>query len=96
MPELGTRKVFDVTRQDVSRLHQKCRGTPYQANRVLGVISKMTNLAAVWGMRPDGTNPTRHVPKFRESGRKRYLSSDELARFSAASSAGGPREAAAA
>ena len=55
--------------------------TPYQANRVLAVLSKMFNLAERWGLRPDGSNPCRHVEKFAERKRERMLSPAELARL---------------
>ena len=57
------------------------RATPYQANRVLAVLSKMFNLAERWGLRPDGSNPCRHVEKFAERKRERMLSPAELARL---------------
>ncbi|MCL4554685.1 MAG: site-specific integrase, partial [Actinobacteria bacterium] len=41
-------------------------------------LSKMFNLAERWGYRPDGTNPCRHVEKFPEDKRQRFLSSREL------------------
>ena len=41
----------------------------------------MFNLAEVWGLRPDGSNPCRHVPKYREQKRERYLTSAELQRL---------------
>ncbi|WND01704.1 hypothetical protein QGN29_09070 [Temperatibacter marinus] len=51
---------------------------PYQANRTLGVHSKMFNMAEEWGLRPDGSNPTRHVKKYPEKKRERFLSPEEL------------------
>lgn len=51
------------------------------ANRVLALVSKMMNLAEKWGLRPDGSNPCRHVEKYRENKRERYLSAAELARL---------------
>ena len=54
---------------------------PYQANRVLAVLSKMFNLAERWGLRPDGSNPCRHVEKFGERKRERMLSASELSRL---------------
>ena len=36
----------------------------------------MFNLAEVWGYRPDGTNPCRHVPMF-PNGKATHLISDE-------------------
>ena len=79
--KLGRRRVGEVTRADISELHQSFAHIPYQANRTLGVLSKMFNLAEVWGLRADGTNPCRHVKKYREQKRERYLSGEELARL---------------
>ena len=81
LPALGKRKVADVTRADVTKLHHANRAAPYQANRVLAVLSKMFNLAERWGLRPDGSNPCRHVEKFGERKRERMLSPAELARL---------------
>jgi integrase len=81
LPALGKRKVADVTRADVTKLHHANRVAPYQANRVLAVLSKMFNLAERWGLRPDGSNPCRHVEKFAEKKRERMLSPAELARL---------------
>jgi integrase len=84
VPALGTRKAADVTRHEIARLHHGLRATPYQANRALAVLSKLFNLAERWGIRPDGSNPCRHVEKFREHARERMLSGEELARLGAA------------
>ena len=81
MPGLGKRKVADVTRADITKLHHANRAAPYQANRVLAVLSKMFNLAERWGLRPDGSNPCRHVEKFTERKRERMLSPAELGRL---------------
>lgn len=80
-PAIGSFKVVDVERKDIADLHHKFRHLPYQANRTLGVLSKMFNLSEVWGLRPDGSNPCRHVPKYREKKRERYLSQHELQRL---------------
>ena len=45
------------------------------------MLSKALNLAEVWGWRPDGSNPCRHVTKYKEKARRRYLSQQELARL---------------
>jgi integrase len=84
LPPLGKRKVADVARADVTKLHHANRTAPYQANRVLAVLSKMFNLAERWGLRPDGSNPCSHVEKFAEHKRERMLSPAELARLSGA------------
>ncbi|MFT9198557.1 tyrosine-type recombinase/integrase, partial [Gluconobacter oxydans] len=80
-PKLGTLKVIDVTRADVVELHQRLKETPYQANRVLGVLSIMFTLADTWGVRSDGINPCWKVKRYKEVKRERYLTLDELARL---------------
>ena len=76
-PGIGTRKVSDIERKDIAELHHGLRETPYQANRTLGVLSKMFNLAEVWGLRPDYSNPCLHVKKYPEQKRERFLSLEE-------------------
>jgi integrase len=49
------------------------------ANRCLALVSKMFNLAERWELRPDNSNPCRHVDRYREGRRERYLSEVELA-----------------
>src|SRR5262249_56332598 len=73
-PRLGSLKAAAVTRADVAKVHHALRDTPYQANRTLALLSKMFNLAEAWGMRPDGTNPCRHVQRNREQKRERFYS----------------------
>jgi len=91
-PALGGRKAHEITRPDITKLHHDLRQTPYQANRVLALLRKMFNLAEKWGLRPDGTNPCRHVEKYREQKRRRFLSPEELARLGAALQAAGEKE----
>ena len=81
LPAFGKHKLAEVTRADVVKLHHRLKDTPYQANRVLALLSKMFNLAERWDLRPDGTNPCRHVEKYRERNRERFLSEAELARL---------------
>jgi integrase len=81
LPAIGKRKVVDVKRHDVAKLHHEHRATPYQANRVLAVLSMMFNLAEQWGLRPDGSNPCRRIERFAERHRERMLSPTELGRL---------------
>ncbi|MFH0809204.1 MAG: site-specific integrase [Pseudomonadota bacterium] len=81
LPALGGQRVDAVTRADLAKLHHTMRDTPYQANHVRALLSAMFNLAERWGLRPDGSNPVRHVEKFKEYKRERFLSSEELARL---------------
>lgn len=79
LPALGSRQAVDITRADVTALHHSLSEKPYTANRLLAVLSKMMNLAESWGIRQDGTNPCRHVERYREQKRQRFLSAAELA-----------------
>jgi integrase len=81
LPALGTRSVADVTRGDIARLHHALRETPTQANRLVAVASSMFARAERWGLRPEGSNPCRHVDRFKERGRQRFLSPAELAKL---------------
>jgi integrase len=81
IPHLGQMKVPDVTRADISNLMKKMSHHPTNANRVLAAVRKMFNMAEVWGMRPDGSNPCRHIPKFPERGKTRLITDAELKRL---------------
>jgi integrase len=81
LPALGRRKLNEVSREDVARLHEELQSTPYEANRLLALLSKMFNLAEDWGLRPESSNPCRRIRKFRERKRQRFLSFDELTRL---------------
>lgn len=78
LPAIGHLRIIDVVRADIAKYHHDWRHRPYQANRNLEIISKMFNLAELWGLRPDGTNPRRHIKKYPEKKRERYFSAGEL------------------
>lgn len=80
LPALGRHRVTEVTRADIAKLHHDLRHIPYEANRCLEVISKMFSLAEMWGLRPDGSNPRKHIKKYAEEKRERFLSPVELKR----------------
>ena len=84
LPRLGERQVADVTRSDVAALHHEMRAIPFAANHTLGILSVMFTMAEVWGLRPEGSNPCRHVKRFREGKRERFLSDEEYRRLGAA------------
>jgi integrase len=82
--EIGNRKVASISLDDMERLHRKLtfeNGTPYRANRVIGIASKMFSLAILkWKMRPE-PNPCRGLERNQESKRERYLRKEELERL---------------
>ncbi|MCH3719246.1 integrase, partial [Campylobacter lari] len=64
---------------DIAGLMEKLAYKPAEANNAFGVLRKMFNLAEVWGYRPDGTNPCRHVPMYPPGEETRLIVDDELA-----------------
>jgi integrase len=89
-PKLGRLKVEAVEYEDVARLHRQLKDTPRQANHVVAVLSKMFNLAERWKddsgkeLRPLNSNPCRHIKRYPETERDRYLLPEELERVGAA------------
>lgn len=81
LPALGKLRLDTITRADVVRFHLSRKDTPTNANRCLALLSHMFATAEKWALRPDGSNPCRHVERFPENKRKRFLSADEMARL---------------
>jgi integrase len=79
LPAFGNRRIMDMATADIERWHHAMKATPYQANRALAVLSKLMNWAQSRGHR-QGDNPCKMVEKFKEIGRKRYLSLQEIGR----------------
>ena len=79
IPTFGNMKVAEVQRASVIEFHRSRSDAPYAANRALALLSKAFNLAELWGGREDGSNPCRHIRKYAETKRKRFLSPKELA-----------------
>jgi len=80
-PALRGKKIQDISSEDIDRLHKKISDRPYRANRVLALLSILFNLAERWGLRPESSNPCRHLDKYPEESRQRYLSKEEIARL---------------
>ena len=80
-PFFAKQHVRSVSTADVAELHGSLSHIPYQANRTLGVLSKMMNLAETWGIREKHTNPCEDVERYPERKRERFLSPKELQRL---------------
>ncbi len=78
LPRLGRMKVHEVARADISAMMTAMADRPIIANRTLACVRKMFNLAELWGYRPDGSNPCRHVQKYPEKGSTRFITDDEM------------------
>lgn len=83
-PILGAVPIAELTPADVVRVHHRLRATPYMANRVLAVCSKLMAWAEQQGYRAPGANPCRGVEKYPEQSRQRYLTAAELKKLGAA------------
>jgi integrase len=83
-PLLGSKKVGEVSFSDIDALHRKITraGSPVQANRLVGMLSRMFTLAMRWGW--CSSNPAKGIERNVEHLRRRYLTPDELARLTAA------------
>ncbi len=57
LPKLGKLRISAVSKRDVRSLHNSLRKTPYQANRVLALLSAMFTFAMDGEMRPDNRAP---------------------------------------
>lgn len=78
-PQIGKLRLKAVGRQDTEALHLSRKATPYAANRLLSLLSKMFNLGIQWKWTTE--NPARSVPRFPEGKRERWLTSKEIQKF---------------
>jgi integrase len=83
LPRWKHRRLVDIARADVAQLHHALRDKPGAANRCLSLLHKMFGLAEVWGLRPEGSNPVRHIDRYPERKMERFLSGAEMARIGA-------------
>ena len=77
-PFLGKQRIRSVTTANVAELHGSLSHVPYQANRTLGVLSKMMYLAEIWGLRDRHSNPCEDIQRYPEHKRERFLSLKEV------------------
>ena len=80
-PRLGRLKVAAVNQQNIESVHRALKKSPYQANRVRALLSKMFTLAEQWRLRPRNTNPVHFVPRYPEEKTHRPLNDEELERL---------------
>lgn len=79
LPAFGDKRVPQVTFHEIQTLHLKLKDTPYRANRILALLSKMFSLAVSWGWRSD--NPVLGIERYQEEKRDRWLNDEELQRL---------------
>jgi len=81
LPAIGTKRIVDVSRADVARVHSSLKRTPRQANLVLLVISAVWGWAARRDEAEFARNPAASLERYPEKKCERFLSSEELARL---------------
>jgi hypothetical protein len=88
LPKFGRLPVSAITSRDVESLHASLRGTPYRANRVLALLSKMFSLANRWHIQNPvwrADNPVAGIVHFpeqkRSAGCARRSSNDSRTRL---------------
>jgi integrase len=82
LPALGGTRAIDLNRNDLSALHREIgRRAAVTANRVLTLLSELYSWAAKVGEVPQHFHPAKGITKYREEGRERYLSTEELGRL---------------
>lgn len=98
-PTIGARRAADITRKDIADLHHRLSekrtivgedGRPRRvggtvvANRVITVLGAMFVWAGKAGLVGEGFNPAGRIEKYREEGRERFLSVEEIEKLGAA------------
>lgn len=81
IPKLGTKRLTEVTKSDVSKLHGSMKDTPGAANRALAVISSAWNWAAVHDEIDKNQNPAAGIERYPEHSKERFLSDAELTKL---------------
>ncbi len=80
-PVVGSKRVVDVRRADLIKLHAAMSETPRAANHALSVVSAIWNWAARRDEVTAAANPAKGIERYPEHGRERFLKTEELARL---------------
>jgi len=79
LPKLGDKRLDEIEGKNITLLHESLRPSPYQANRVVALLSSIFNygIADKWTTE----NPAKGIQKFDEVKRERWLTVEELQKF---------------
>jgi integrase len=80
-PAIKSRRIVDVRRTDLAKLHSAMEETPSAANRALAVVSSVWNWAARREEVSAAANPSLGIERYPENARERFLTTDEFARL---------------
>lgn len=81
LPKFGTRRIVDIKRVDIARLHAALSDRPFAANRALALISSIWNWAARREEVAFTNNPAKGIERNPEHGRERFLKAKEFLRL---------------
>ncbi len=81
LPWFRGRSIASITRRDVQGWLASRSATPAAANRSLPILSVIMGQAETYGYRPVETNPCAGVRRYRQRGRERFLTVEELRRL---------------
>jgi integrase len=84
LPAFGSRQLHAIDAASIRRWHARFSERPYAGNRALALLSAMLAWAMKQQIIPTVPNPCRHVEKFPEAAREKFLEGDELRRLGAA------------
>ncbi|NCC61284.1 MAG: DUF4102 domain-containing protein [Verrucomicrobiae bacterium] len=77
--ELGHLQIDSIARADIAKLHNKLVKTPYQANRVLALLSSFFSWCLKNGYRKEILgNPCQRIDKYKEKAREKFLSEESV------------------
>jgi integrase len=79
-PKIGKLRLRAIGRRDVEGLHTSLKDTPYQANRVLALLSAMFTYA-IEDLKWLTTNPVVGIERYHEEKRERFLTMEEMRSF---------------
>ena len=71
-PAIGNSRIDAITKGDIAQLHKRLKGTPFQANRALAILSSLMAWAEDSGLRLG--NPCVGIRRYREPAKQRFLS----------------------
>ncbi|MGX9522672.1 tyrosine-type recombinase/integrase [Vibrio mediterranei] len=77
-PLLGERWGHSIERQEVEQWFSQLSHIKATANQSLVLLSVMMQQCELWGYRDNNTNPCRRFKRYKEKGKERYLTANEL------------------
>lgn len=81
LPAIGSKRMVDLRRPDLARLHARMAQTPRAANHCLALVSAIWNWAARRDEASATDNPATGIERYPEQGRERFLTTEEFSRL---------------